>query len=299
MPKHWWPYIALLVVNLLYGANYTIARSVMPDPVTPLAFILMRVIAATFLFHLTLVFFKWKLPKKEDVPRLVLCGLLGVATNQMLFFEGLSRTSRITASLIMITVPILVLIFSAIVWKEHLSLPKIAGVLLGAVGAGMIITGKKANPGGSDLTGNILVFLNATSFAAYLVTVKGLMKKYDPLTVITWVFTFGSVFVIPFGCQQLIAIDFSSFNTETWLAVLYVLVLNTYAAYGLNIYALQHVNASVVGVFIYLQPIFASVVAIIWADEALSLPLVLAAFIIFIGVYLVNRPQKPAAAGRS
>lgn len=299
MPKHWMPYVALLVVNLLYGANFTIARVAMPTYISPLAFIMLRVIAAAVLFQLTALAFKWRMPAKEDIPRIVLCGLFGVAINQMLFFEGLARTSRITASLIMITVPILVLIFSAIVWKEQLGFTKIVGVLLGAVGAGMIISGKKADPGGSDLIGNVMVFLNATSFAAYLVTVKGLMKKYDPLTVITWVFTFGSLFVIPFGYSELAQTDWQGLTLAAWLAIGYVVFFNTYVAYGLNMFALQQVNPSVVGVFIYLQPIFASVVAIIWADEALSLPLVLAAVVIFIGVYLVNRPQKPVAAGRS
>lgn len=299
MPKQWMPYAALLVVNLLYGANYTIARVAMPDHISPLGFILLRVVVTAVLFQLTLAVTKWRFPDKEDIPRVLLSALFGVAINQMLFFEGLARTSRITAALIMITVPILVLIFSAIVWKERMSLSKIIGVTIGAIGAGMIITGKKADPGGSDLMGNVMVFLNATSFAAYLVTVKGLMKKYDPIMVITWVFTFGSIMVIPFGYNELMATDWNAFTPAVWAAIAYVILMNTYAAYGLNMYALQKVNASVVGVFIYLQPIFASVVAIVWADEELSLPLVLAAVIIFVGVYLVNKPQKQPSAGRS
>lgn len=275
---------------MLYGANYTIAKAVMPQYMQPFGFILLRVLIATILFHITLSFVKWQLPALKDVPRLMLCGFFGVAANQLMFFQGLSMTSRITASLIMITVPVLVLVFSAIVWKEHLTPLKIAGVLLGALGAGFIITGRQAVPGESDVWGNVLIMLNATSFAAYLVTVKGLMRKYPPLMVITWVFTFGLPMVLPFGFSQLVSTDFAGMPLGILMAVGYVVVLNTYVAYGLNIYALQQVNPSVVGIFIYLQPVFASIIAIIFAGEMLTLQLIAAAMMIFVGVWLVNKP---------
>lgn len=293
MNARWLPVVALLVVNLLYGANYTIAKEVMPEFMQPFGFILLRVSVTTVLFHITLAFFNWRVPDKKDIPRFILCGFLGIAANQLMFFQGLSMTSRITASLIMITVPVLVLIFSAIFWKERLTRLKLTGVVLGAIGAGGIILGKQAVPGESDVWGNVLVFLNAGSFAAYLVTVKGLMRKYDPLMVITWVFTFGLAFVLPFGYDQLTQTSFATMPTGIWLAVGYVVLLNTYVAYGLNIYALQKVNPSVVGIFIYLQPVFASVIAIAFAGEVLTWQIIAAAVLIFIGVYLVNR--KPAA----
>lgn len=295
MPKSWLPYIALLVVNLLYGANYTIAKEVMPNYMQPFGFILLRVSVSTLLFHLTLLLLKqWQLPNKQDVPRLILCAIFGVVANQLMFFQGLNMTSRITASLIMITVPVLVLLFAAIFWKERLTPTKITGVVLGAVGAGLIITGKQAVPGESDVMGNVLIMLNATSYAAYLVTVKGLMRKYKPLMVITWVFTFGLPFIIPFGYHQLAAVSFSTMPLGITLAVAYVVVLNTYGAYGLNIYALQQVNPSVVGIFIYLQPVFASTIAIIFAGEQLTPQLLIAALVIFVGVWLVNRQAKTA-----
>ncbi len=292
MPRSWLPYIALLVVNLLYGANYTIAKHAMPAFIQPFGFILLRVLVSAILFHITLAFTGWRMPQLKDVPRLLLCAFFGVAANQLMFFQGLSMTSRITASLIMITVPVLVLVFSAIVWKERLTPLKIGGVVLGALGAGFIIAGRQGLPGESDVWGNVLIMLNATSYAAYLVTVKGLMRKYPPLLVITWVFTFGLPMVLPFGYQQLAATNFAAMPMGVLLAIGYVVVLNTYVAYGLNIAALQKVNPSVVGIFIYLQPVFASTIAILFAGEVLTLQLVAAALMIFVGVWLVNRPKS-------
>lgn len=292
MNARWLPVVALLIVNLLYGANYTIAKAAMPEYILPFGFILLRVSVSVVLFHITLAFFNWRLPDRKDIPRFILCGFLGIAANQLMFFQGLSMTSRITASLIMITVPVLVLIFSAIFWKERLTRLKLSGVVLGAIGAGTIILGKQAVPGESDVWGNVLVFLNAACFAAYLVTVKGLMRKYTPLMVITWVFTFGLAFVLPFGFGQLATTNFAAMPTGIWLALAYVVVLNTYVAYGLNIFALQKVNPSVVGIFIYLQPVFASVIAIVFAGEVLTVQIIIAAMLIFTGVYMVNRKPR-------
>lgn len=293
MSKSWLPYIALIVVNFLYGANYTVAKTIMPGLIQPFGFIFIRVVITSILLHLTSLFvFREKIAWK-DVPHFILCGLLGVTINQLFFFKGLSMTSRITASLIMITTPILVLTFSAFAGKERMSWQKAVGVILGAVGASWLIAGKRIGVIESDSVGNLYVFLNAASFAGYLVTVKSLMNRYHPLTVLKWVFTFGALFVIPFGWGEFQQVEWASFNSGAWLALLYVVLLNTYVAYGLNLYALSKLNPSVVGIFIYSQPVFATIIAMLFAGEYITGNLFVAATLIFGGVYLVNR--KPRA----
>ena len=125
------------------------------------------------------------------MPRLILCALFGVVTNQLMFFKGLSITSPINASIIMISTPILVLVLSAILIGEKITINKVTGILLGAIGSFIILGGKDFSFDSSNLKGDIFVLINACSYALYLVTVKPLMAKYHPITVIKWIFLFG------------------------------------------------------------------------------------------------------------
>ena len=130
---------------------------------------------------------------KSDLFKLALCGLFGVAINQMLFFEGLNLTTPINAAVIMVTNPILVLIMGAFLATEAITKRKILGIALGATGAISLITYGGAVELNSDhFWGNIMVLINAASYGVYLVLVKPLMQKYKPITVISWVFCLAS-----------------------------------------------------------------------------------------------------------
>jgi drug/metabolite transporter (DMT)-like permease len=289
-------HIALFIVNLIYAANYTIAKGVMPGFVQPLGFVLLRVAGALLLYlAFTGIFIKGTL-KKEDVPRMALCGFFGVALNQMLFFKGLSITTAINASLIMITAPILVLIMSAIILKERMGPWKILGIALGFTGAFLVVRGPGFGIRGDTWIGDLFVFINATAYAIYLVIVKPLMKRYHPLFVIRWVFTFGLIPVLFFGWQDVWAINWSDLTQNYLIAILYVIIGTTFMAYLLNIFALSRANPTLVGIYIYLQPILASIIAVYFADERITGVKLLAAALIFLGVYLVSLKPKPQTA---
>jgi drug/metabolite transporter (DMT)-like permease len=127
-------HLALLSANLIYGANYLIAKGIMPNKIGPSAFIFLRIVGAGILFWIIKFFLKENVNKK-DFPLLILCGLLGVAANQLLFFHGLNLTSPIDASIIITAIPIVVLVFSAILLKEKITPNKIIGIAIGAIGA--------------------------------------------------------------------------------------------------------------------------------------------------------------------
>ena len=182
-------HIALFIVQLMYGANYVIAKGLMPNIIGPNGFILVRVAGAVALFWGILAFKNEKVALK-DLGRLAICAVFGVALNQLMFFNGLMLTSPINASVMMTTTPILVLLFSVIILKEKIIPIQLVGVLIGAVASVVFILLNSGGGYASD-TGDIFILINATSYSFYLVLVKPLMKKYKPLTVISWVFTFG------------------------------------------------------------------------------------------------------------
>lgn len=290
-------HLALVAVALIYGLNYSIAKDVMPTYIQPRGFILVRVAGALVLFNLLYFLSPREKIERKDLFRLLAAGFFGVAANQILFFEGLNITTPISAAVIMTTNPIMVLSLSAIFLKVPLNLAKILGIAVGISGALVLIS-----KGGSiaavfregESLGNLLVMLNALSYASYLVVVKPLMAKYKPLTVIYWVFTMGVLFVVPTGWSQFTEIEWATMPSVIYAEVGFVIVGTTFLAYLLNIYALKTVSSTTVSFYIYLQPLIAGVSAILLGKDQLELSMFLAAGLIFSGVYLVSFHKRKA-----
>jgi len=289
-------HIALFCANLIYALTFTFAKDVMPDTIAPIGFILVRVTGAMILFQLIHRIWIREKVKREDYGLLVLCGLFGVAINMMLFFKGLNYTTPIHAAVTMTSAPIIVFIL-AIIFHGEKKLPlRIFGVALGAVGAIILsVYGREIETNNPNLMlGNLFVFINASSYAVYLTIVKPLMTKYHFMTIMKWVFTIGFVVVLPFGFTDVQAVEWSEITSKIWGEIAFVVIGTSFFAYMFNIYALKRLRASTVGFYIYLQPLLATVVALLLGSDQLDAVKLVAASIIFIGVYLVGRKPKPA-----
>jgi len=292
-------HLALLGANVIYGANYLIAKGIMPNKIGPSAFVFIRLFCGAILFWIIKSFIKERIAKK-DMLRLALCGLLGAAANQLLFFNGLNLTSPIDASIIITSIPVMVLIFSAFILKEKITLNKLLGITVGGIGAVLLIWYGNTAEGTSSFLGNLLVFLNACCYGLYLVIVKPLMKKYNSITLISWVFLFGFIFMFPFGIGDLLSTDFSSFDLNTYLVITFVVVFTTFFAYLFNIYALNYVSPSVNSSYVYLQPAVSFIMVSIYAyvlmhDEYaqdINLVKILSCLLVVSGVYLISRKPK-------
>lgn len=295
-------HLALFAVNLLYGINYLVAKGLMPSVIGPNGFILMRVMGATLLFWMVYSF-RFEKVAMADIGRIALCAVFGVAVNQLFFFNGLMRTSPVNASVIMTTTPIIVFILSLIILKEKPKLIRIVGLVIGAIGS-IIFTLLGAKTADSSLLGDLFIFINASSYALYLVLVKPLMAKYKPLTVITWVFTFGVTYVSlwPPSRAELGQVSFSTIETTSILQLLFVIVCVTFLPYLLSVYAMKKVSPSVASTYIYLQPLLtAFFIYLFWVfglkdyTQDITIWKVLAALMVFIGVYFVIKPEKVKA----
>ncbi|MCB0661130.1 MAG: EamA family transporter [Saprospiraceae bacterium] len=290
MSKRLLAHIAVLIVSLIYGANYTIAKEVMGgNYLQPVGFIWLRVSFAVLVFWtLHQVWSREKIEWK-DLGLLALCGLFGVAVNQSFFFAGLHYTTPINASLIMTTNPILVLLIAAAIGQEKITIPKFIGIVLGMSGAILIITnGRGIVFTGDQALGNLLVLINATSYGIYLILVKKLMVKYKALTVVKWVFLFGLIYISPIGLPQLADVDWNSFTTGVWVSIAYVLIFTTVLAYLLNAYALNTLQSTTVSIYIFLQPLFAAMVALSLGKESLTWIKLIAGLLILSGILMVT-----------
>jgi len=291
---------ALLGANTIYGASYIIGKGIMPDKIDPTALVVIRLGCCALLFWLLKLTIAKDPIRKKDVLKFIVCGVFGGTASQLLFFHGISLTSPIDASIIMTLTPVAVLVFSLFILKEPITRNKLLGIAIGGIGAITLIVYGSTAVGTSSFLGNLYIFLNACIYGLFLVLAKDLMKKYHALTVTSWMFLIGFLFVLPFGVDNLLATDFGAFTLNTYLIAGYMVLFTTFLAYLLNIYALNHVSPSVNSSYIYFQPavsfIMVSIFAYTLMDETYSKDInvvkILSCLLVIFGVYLVSKPQK-------
>ena len=187
-------FLLAFIAALIYGISFTVAKDVMPLYINPFGFILLRVSVATVVFWIVGIFLKKEKISLYDFARIFLASIFGIALNMLAFFKGLSMTTPISASVIMVTTPIMVLSLSTIFLKEKASKKMVLGILIGLFGAILlIIYGRDLGTGSNAGLGNLLIFINATSYAMYLILIKNLSKKFHPLTLAKWLYLFGLI----------------------------------------------------------------------------------------------------------
>lgn len=285
-------HLALLGMTLIFGSHYTVAKGLMPLHLEPLQLLFLRLLGGTALFWAFQGFFVREKIDRKDYIKLALAGLTGFTLNQGLFYEGLNLTYPLDASLIHVLNPVFVLILAGFFIGEKVTKVKVGGIALGTAGAlMMIVYGKIDQIGDSAFVGNVLVFLNMLFYASYLIMIKPLVAKYNNMTILKWVSLFGVLFTIPFSIPSLLRLDFSSFHLSTTFALIYIIIFCTFLAYILINYALKRVNASAVSYYTYLQPVIVAIMSLSLGNEGFSLHKIIAAVMIFTGVYLVNRPE--------
>jgi drug/metabolite transporter (DMT)-like permease len=292
-------HLAVLSANLIYGANYSIAKQVMPEYIQAFGFIFIRVVVTTVVFFILSAFGPQEKVEKKDFGKLFLCAVFGVAINQLLFFKGLDLTAPINASLMMTTNPIMVLVAASIIIRERITIRKVVGIIIGIIGAStLLLLGSQTAISTTSTLGDIFILINSLSWGVFLIIVKPLMQKYKTVTVMKWVFLFGSILVFPFGWEQFNLIKWETFDTNVWMGVFYVVIITTSVAYMLNTYALKNLSPSTVSAYIYLQPLFATIIAIIIGKDKINGFHILSAVLIFTGVYLVTSGNFKDLAGR-
>jgi drug/metabolite transporter (DMT)-like permease len=230
---------------------------------------------------------------RADLPRFIICALTGIAINQMLFLKGLSLTYSIHAVLLILSAPIFITVFAAIFLKERISPIQIVGLGLGVCGAVILISmGKNSGTGDNVILGDTLILINALSYTIYFIMVKPLMLKYNPIQVTRMIFTIGFFGVLPFGWNEFTAINWTDFGWTEYGCLGLIVLGGTFLAYLFNLYGIKILGASITGAYIYLQPIFAAIIAMIFLNESLEWYKVIAGVFIFTGVYLSNKKRK-------
>lgn len=283
-------HIAVLSTNFFFAVNFSLVKYVSPALIKPYAINILRVGISLILFWLLWTMSDTKPHiKKKHWPRFLLCGLTGIAINQMFFIKGLTYTSAIHASLLILLTPLLITVFAFWILKEKFTAAKAFGLALGIGGAALLILSKEQSASATNyLLGDMLIVINAISYTIYFIIVKPLMAEYPPLHVVRWVFTFGFLMILPFGWNEFFETPWEKLDWSHLTSLFFIVVPGTFLAYFFNIYGIRHLGAGVTGSYIYTQPVFAAIIAVIFFNEHLTPAKLVAGIMIFTGVFLVS-----------
>jgi drug/metabolite transporter (DMT)-like permease len=227
-----------------------------------------------------------------DWPLLIGSSMLGLVFNQLLFTKGLSITTAINATLLSTTIPIFTLLVGVMLGTDRATLRRLMGIALAAGGVLYLIGPGRAQFSSLTRTGDLLIVSNSFCYGAYIAVSKNLMRRYNALSVITWIFIVSCVVLVPAGAVSLTKVSLATVSWRVWLAILYIAVFPTAGAYYLSGWALARVPPSTVAVYVYLQPLFAFAVAPIVLGESLHRHTVIASLLIFAGVFVVTRRRR-------
>jgi len=269
-------HLGLLATNLFFAINVSAIKYLTTQGFTgPYGLNVIRSGICVVLFWiLFLISSEKKRIDKKYIVRFLLCAFTALAGNQMLFMKGVSLTYPIHASLLLLVTPILITFIAAWILKEMINLTKLIGLFLGVAGACILImSGKNTAKGNDILLGDVLVIMSTVLYTIYFILVKPLMEKYSTMNVMRWIFTFGFLMIVPLGWNEFGQIPWNQFSFYEYLLLFVIVVPGTFLA----------------GAYIYLQPVFAVIIATIFLKESLELYKIIAGIVIFSGVYLANR----------
>lgn len=303
----WEGHAAMFSANLMWGLMSPLAKVVMVSGVvTPLVLNDLRIFGAAVLFWIVSWFSPAEHVPRKDLAKLFGASLLAIVFNQGCFIFGVGLTSPSDASIISTSMPLWAMVLAAFFLKEPITGKKIAGIVAGACGALLLILGEgKAaadSQTGSSVWGDLLVLTAQLSYASYIVLFKHFVGRYSLVTIMKWMFLFAAVCVLPFSAGDLWHTSWMQLDGSAAGAIAFIVVGATFFSYILVVVGQKTLRPTVAGMYNYIQPLVACAVAVWLGLDNFGATKVLAAVLIFSGVYLVtasrSRAETEASTGK-
>jgi drug/metabolite transporter (DMT)-like permease len=280
--------LALVTVQFLFASLTIAAKYVLPS-VPPTGIVFFRITGAALAFVLIKsLTVRERVTERRDLLAMAGLALVGVVFNQIFFLEGVKRTTAINTNILVTTVPAFTLAIALMLRRERASLAKLGGIGFAAIGAVYLIGPDRIRLDPSTALGNTMIVLNTSLYAAYLVLSKRLLERYRPVTVVTYVFLFGALYIAPVGLVALRDVDLAHLPRAAVWGLAFIVCCSSILAYYLSIWALGRTASSLVAMYVYLQPLLTAVGAPILLGERVTSRAGLAALLIFSGLALAT-----------
>jgi drug/metabolite transporter (DMT)-like permease len=283
-------HLSLATATFIFGLNYVITKSLVPGVFTPIQLVFIRLGGSILPLAIYGIITNTLVINRKHLLRFLAAGLTGVAINQAFFFAGMARTTPLEAAIIHTANPLLVVIFAGIFLHEKHNIINKSGIIIGAVGAMLLIFSRgKPDLHSVHFIGNLFILINITAYSAYMVIVKPLMKYYKPTIVMFWVFTFGFLWILPLSISEISQLNLSRLSPGDWLRTAYVVFFTTLIAFTLTVFGLRHLRAGTAAYYSYLQPFIAGIIGVLAGYQDFTWQMLTAGILIITGAWMVSR----------
>jgi drug/metabolite transporter (DMT)-like permease len=283
-------YFLIFIQQLIASGTHVIVKG-LTETLPPSVILLLRSFIAA-LFYVLWIFIREKNViriERKDIKLAVLLGILNIPINQYLFFVGVHLSTAPNASLAYALTPAFVLIIAIIFLKESSNWKKITGVAIALSGAVIILLEKGLELSSDHFIGNILLLLASLSWGLYTVIGRDFSRKYGAVYSTAVTMFSGFIFYIPIYLFTEEPVHIMQLGVMDWLGILYVGLLTSGVGYLIWFYALKKIEASKLSVFNNLQPVFTTILAMIFLHHQLTIPFLAGGVLIIGGVVLTQR----------
>ena len=282
---------AIFLANTIFGLGVPVTKLLLDEWVTPMGYMASRSLGACLVFWLIAAFMPKEHVEKRDLVTILFGGLLGFVISQTLTAWALDFTSPIYFSLIATLTPVAVMLCAALTIGEKITPMKSLGVLLGIAGAVlMVLMSQSMGSGKNDLIGIVLAMLSVLTWAIYLIITRKVAEKYSPVTQMKYVFLISAIVTVPIALPEL---SQNALYTAAWgwdgaLEMAFIVLGATALGYFLIPFAMKYLQATTVSIYTNLQPVVASVIAIILGQDILTWDKPVAGILVLLSAYIVT-----------
>lgn len=291
-------HIACFTAYAIFGVNIIVCKDLTSGHlISPIAIFTLRSLGAGLMFWILSFFLPYEKVERKDYLKILAAAFLGYFITQLTFLVAIPDVTPMHCSIISSMSPIYTMFIAAVVLKEPLSWKKAGGVVLSLIGILFLIFNNASGTSGvseSRLSGIFLMFLNSLSFSLYLGIFKPLISKYSVVTFMKWIFLFSSLMSLPLSFREVFSFGWTQIPATQMWELGFLIVFATFVSYFLIPFGQKRIRPTLVSMYSYIQPIIATVISIVLCMDILTWQKILAASMVFAGVFIVSRSRTAA-----
>ena len=291
-------HIACFTAYAIFGVNIIVCKDLTSGHlISPIGIFTLRSLGAGLMFWILSLFLPAEKVEKKDYLKILAAAFLGYFVTQLTFLVAIPDVTPMHCSIISSMSPIYTMFIAAVVLKEPLSWKKAGGVVLSLCGILFLIFNNASGTSGvseSKLSGIFLMFLNSLSFSLYLGIFKPVIAKYSVVTFMKWIFLFSALMSLPLSLREVASLEWTRIPATQMWELGFLIVFATFVSYFLIPFGQKRIRPTLVSMYSYIQPIIATIISIILCMDILTWQKLMAALMVFAGVFIVSRSRAKA-----
>lgn len=291
-------HLACFVAYAIFGVNIIVCKDLTGGKlISPIAIFTLRSLGAGALFWILSIFLPKEKVELRDMPKIFLAAFLGYFVTQLTFLVAIPEITPMHCSIISSLSPIYTMFIAALVLKEPITFKKAGGVLLSLSGILFLIFNNTGNAGGgmeSSIFGIVLMIINGFAFSLYLGAFRPLIARYSIITFMKWIFLFSAIMSLPLSLKEIATLQWNTIPQVQLWELAFLIICATCICYFLIPLGQKRIRPTLVSMYSYVQPIIATAISIVAGMEMPSWQKILAASMVFAGVFVVSQSKKAA-----